>query len=114
MLHLISSNPLLAGVSLLATGLLGGGWGGKLLSDWLSPARTDRLHEQGWARAGKLEEEIRLLRVALDRGRRRENAWSTAFELLLLAFSLAPDEQPEVIARARGILERALTRGADQ
>lgn len=76
-------------------------------------ANSTELHRQGWERVKELDEEIVRLRCALDRGRKRENAYSTAFELVLLAMKLPHQDQAEIIHRATEILEKALNGGVE-
>ncbi|MEA3042962.1 MAG: hypothetical protein QOH47_800 [Sphingomonadales bacterium] len=56
--------------------------------------------------------EIRMLRKAIDRLRRRENAYATGFELVLIV--MPPEltrDQRQAIRRARQLFETALLHG---
>lgn len=74
--------------------------------------RTDdssfRMHERGWARASELEEEVRLLRIALSRQQRRGSAHSTISEILLIAMPLPLDDRIRAVKHARELAERSL------
>lgn len=64
-----------------------------------------------WLRLGSSREweEVRELRKALDRLRRRENAYATGFEIVLLVIppALTPSQR-EAVERARQLCESAL------
>ena len=97
------------------TALTGAGvWAAQ--SVWLSfkadAGRHAEVLKLGWDKVENRDQQIDRLRRLLDRSRRRENAYATAFELVLLAMKLPEDEQAAVIARAREILETALGGGA--
>lgn len=73
------------------------GWFGRSLIHWLRA-------EDAWKR-----DEVRLLRQALDRLRRRENAYATGFELVLIVIpSELTSEQRLAVIRARQLFETAL------
>lgn len=71
--------------------------------------RASKLSEQGWAQAEHKDHEIVSLRRAMDRSLRRENAYATGCELLLIAMPHSPTpEQVMLVTRARQIFETAL------
>ena len=67
-----------------------------------------RMHERGWARASELEEEIRLLRIALHKQQVRGSAYSTISEILVLAMPLPLDDRIRAVKQAREIAESSL------
>lgn len=103
----------LAGLILTNAAMLAG-WLHKRLSAAES-SETERI-KLGWAEANHQGQLVETLRRLLDRGRRRENAYSTGFELLLIA--LPPDmtpEQTQIVKRAREVFEGAIYRsGGDE
>lgn len=82
----------------LLTGIgVAAGWLGKGLWHWLRLGSS-----REW-------EEVRELRKALDRLRRRENAYATGFELVLIVIPpVLTKPQRLAIARARHLLETAV------
>lgn len=70
---------------------------------------TADMHKTGWQEAHHQGELVETLRRLLDRGRRRENAYSTGFELLLIALppNMTP-EQTQIVRRAREVFEGAV------
>jgi hypothetical protein len=64
-----------------------------------------RMHERGWARASELEEEIRLLRIALHKQQVRGSAYSTLSEILVLAMPLPLEDRIRAVKQAREIAE---------
>lgn len=88
-----------------------GGWFGRhmLAAVKGETAQETDLVKLGWAEVRERDEQIELLRRALDRSRRRENGYATAFEIVLLAAKLKGEDQTLALARAREILEVALT-----
>lgn len=58
--------------------------------------------------------EIRTLRRVIDRLRRRENAYATGFEIILIAMPAELSaEQKKAIARARELFQTALLHGEE-
>lgn len=84
----------------------------ELFSRYWAADRNDRLAEQGWHRSGQLEDEIKSLRVLLDRCRRRESAKDAVIEILLLALELGDDltaeEASVFMHRAKETLQRSI------
>lgn len=72
-------------------------------------ASSFRMHERGWARASELEEEVRLLRIALSRQQRRGSAHSTISEILLIAMPLPLEDRIRAVKHARELAERSLS-----
>lgn len=72
------------------------------------------IHRLGWQEANVRGELIETLRRLLDRGRRRESAYATGFEILVLQL---PDQltphQLEAVTRARSLFEGALLQSSD-
>lgn len=78
-------------------------------------AREDRIHEQGWKLWREREGEVVSLRQLLDKARRRESAYATGCELLLIA--MPPDPTPEqllCVRRAKELFETALVHSAGE
>lgn len=72
-------------------------------------AREERIHEQGWKLWREREGEVVSLRQLLDKARRRESAYATGCELLLIAMPPAPTpEQLLCVKRAKELFETAL------
>ena len=68
--------------------------------------RTFQAHERGWQRAGELEEEVRLLRIALHKATQRGNTGWTLSEILALAMPLPLEDRLRAVKQAREIAER--------
>lgn len=100
----------------LAAGLLG--WFGKAILAGLNrnSDRTAKMYELGWEQAAEKDREIIRLKSVIERlweviarGRRRENAYATGCELLLIAMPSAPTlEQVQLVTRARQLFETAI------
>lgn len=93
----------------LAAALLG--WFGREI--WRAvTSRAEREAEiqlKGWDMYRRQGEEVVLLRKVIDRGLRRENAYATGCELLLIAMPQQLDpERLQIIRRARELFETAL------
>jgi len=114
--------PLEAQVAVLTAALAAFAWPVKIAHQYFvsGAARSDKAHEQGWARAKECEGEIVELRKEMDRrttsfwqiidkGRRRETAYATGCELLLIAMPSEPTaEQVAIVKRAQQLFETAL------
>ena len=70
-----------------------------------------RIHERGWQRAVELEEEAKLLRIALHRARTRSSVRLTISEILLLAMPLPLVARLQAVKQAREIAEQSLSDG---
>lgn len=99
----------------LAAGLLG--WFGREIWRAITSQsqREQEIHVRGWEMYRQQGEEVVLLRRVIDRGLRRENAYATGCELLLIAMPQELDaERMQIIRRARELFETALLHaGAD-
>lgn len=93
-------------------------WPIKTIAEWMrkdrdisferEKARED-IHKQGWATVLERDREIVHLRTMISRGMRRETAYATGCELLLIAMPDEPtSEQVMIVARARELFETAL------
>jgi hypothetical protein len=83
-----------------------GATGGAL--HWLLQGRSEKAYERGWDRVAELDEEVRLLRIALHRATRRVNVGLTVSEILSLAMSLPLEDRLRAVKQARAIAERLL------
>src|SRR4051812_4915244 len=93
----------------LAAGLLG--WFGRELWRAITSGveREAQIQLKGWDMYRRQGEEVLLLRNVIDRGLRRENAYATGCELLLIAMPRELDpERLQIIRRARELFETAL------
>jgi hypothetical protein len=70
--------------------------------------RSFEAHERGWTRAAELEEEVRLLRIALHKATQRGNTGWTISELLSLAMPLPMEDRLRAVRQAREIAERSI------
>jgi hypothetical protein len=71
--------------------------------------RETEIQLKGWDMYRRQGEEVVLLRKVIDRGLRRENAYATGCELLLIAMPQELDpERLQIIRRARELFETAL------
>lgn len=98
-----------AAVSAVAAALLG--WFGREIWRALTAqaGRDQEIHLRGWEMYRQQGEEVVLLRKVIDRGLRRENAYATGCELLLIAMPHELDaERVQIIGRARALFETAL------
>lgn len=87
------------------------GWFGRELWRAISgrPQREQDMHLRGWEMYRQQGVEVVLLRKVIDRGLRRENAYATGCELLLIAMPQELDaERVQIIRRARELFETAL------
>jgi hypothetical protein len=92
-----------------AAGLLG--WFGREIWRAITSraAREAELQLKGWDMYRRQGVELVLLRKVIDRGLRRENAYATGCELLLIAMPQELDpERLQIIRRARELFETAL------
>ena len=71
--------------------------------------RETEIQLKGWDMYRRQGDEVVLLRKVIDRGLRRENAYATGCELLLIAMPQQLDpERLQIIRRARELFETAL------
>jgi hypothetical protein len=70
-----------------------------------------KAYERGWDRVAELEEEVRLLRIALHKEARRGNDGWTVSEILSLAMPLGLEDRIRATRQAREIIERTLGGG---
>src|ERR1700759_992743 len=87
------------------------GWFGREIWRALTsqPQREQDMHRRGWEMYRQQGEEVVLLRRVIDRGLRRENAYATGCELLLIAMPQELDaERVQIIRRARGLFATCL------
>lgn len=70
---------------------------------------TYRMHESGWKRASELEEETKLLRIALHKARVRSSVRLTISEILVLAMPLPLEARLQAVKQAREIAEQSLS-----
>jgi hypothetical protein len=75
---------------------------------WLLSDRNATAYERGWDRVGELEEEVRLLRIALHRATHRGNTGWTVSEILSLAMPLPFADRIRAVKQAREIVERSM------
>lgn len=68
-----------------------------------------RIHERGWQRASEIEEEAKLLRIALHKARNRSSVLLTISEIFLLAMPLPLEARLQAVKQAREIAERSLS-----
>lgn len=95
----------LALAAAFALGLLP--FAGQLALAWLKPHRSAPLHARGWDRVGILEKMIDILRIALDKGRVRENAVVRALDVVLLVLDMIEEEHPDLAPRIAKAKEHA-------
>jgi hypothetical protein len=74
----------------------------------LSRDRSFQAHERGWQRVAELDEEVRLLRIALHKATARGNAGWTVSEILSLAMPLPLEDRIRAVRQARQIAERSV------
>jgi hypothetical protein len=75
---------------------------------WLLSDRNQKAYERGWDRVAELEEEVRLLRIALHKATQRGNDGWTISEILSLAMPLPLDDRIRAVKQAREIAEAEL------
>lgn len=78
---------------------------------WLVQGRSEKAYERGWDRVAELEEEVRLLRIAVHRATQRGNDGWTVSEILSLAMPLPLEDRLRAVRQARQIIEQALGGG---
>lgn len=78
----------------------------RLLAD--SSASQARMHELGWERVAELEQETKLLRIALHKANVRSNVRLTISEMLVLAMPLPLEARIQAVKQAREIAEQSL------
>ena len=79
---------------------------------WLVSDRTHKAYERGWDRVTELDEEVKLLRIALHKATQRGNTGWTVSEILSLAMPLELEDRLRAVRHAREIAERSLTGSA--
>lgn len=75
---------------------------------WLLSDRSRKAYERGWDRVAELDEEVRLLRIALHKATRRGNAGWLVSEILSLAMPMPLEDRLRAVRQAREIAERSL------
>jgi hypothetical protein len=78
---------------------------------WLMQDRHEKAYERGWDRVGELEEEVKLLRIALHRATQRGNVGLVVSEILSLAMPLPLEDRIRAAKQARQIVEHSLNGG---
>jgi hypothetical protein len=96
------------GIGAAGSAILGALWAGLRL---LINGREDKSYEQGWQRVAALEEEVRLLRIALHKATQRGNDGWTISEVLSLALPLPLEDRIRVVRQVREMVERSLAIG---
>jgi hypothetical protein len=74
---------------------------------WLLSDRNQKAYERGWDRVAELEEEVRLLRIALHKATQRASDGWTISELLSLAMPLPLADRIRVVRQVREMIERS-------
>lgn len=74
---------------------------------WIVQGRSEKAYERGWERVAELEEEVRLLRIALHRATQRGNDGWTVSEVLSLALPLSLEDRIRVVRQVREMVERS-------
>lgn len=75
---------------------------------WITRGRNEKAYERGWDRVVELEEEVRLLRIALHKEAQRGNDGWTISEILSLAMPLPLEDRIRAVRQARIIAERSI------